>query len=88
MGLQSLTAEGVDVSHAEIVADARTQVAFILIDTRNGERTVIWHRDTRLAYSDLDAPVAVATRGTHTARHRPRHACVHPGWPERQEKTA
>lgn len=63
IGLRSLIDEGVDVSNAEIVPEARTQVAFILIDARNGERTVIWQRDKRLGYADIDAPVMVAAQG-------------------------
>ena len=62
-GLQTLRDEGVDVSHAEQIAGARTQIAFIVIDERTGERTVIWKRDSKLAYTEQDAPVEVAARG-------------------------
>src|SRR5687767_11822129 len=42
-GLKSLVDEGVDITYAETVEGARTQIAFILIDDQSGERTVIWH---------------------------------------------
>ena len=62
-GLQTLQAEGVDVEFAEQIEGARTQIAFIVIDERSGERTVIWKRDKQLAYTERDAPVEVAARG-------------------------
>ncbi len=62
IGLQSLREEGVDVSLAETIPGAATQIAFIVIDARNGERTVIWNRDARLAYSAAEAPVSVVDK--------------------------
>jgi sugar/nucleoside kinase (ribokinase family) len=62
-GFQSLEAEGVNVEFAEVVEGARNQVAFIIVDARNGERTVIWDRDERLRYRPEDAPVAMVGRG-------------------------
>jgi sulfofructose kinase len=58
IGWASLETEGVDLSLAQRVDGARTQVAFIVIDERSGERTVIWKRDAKLAYSSDDAPLA------------------------------
>ncbi|MGI8409382.1 MAG: carbohydrate kinase family protein [Pyrinomonadaceae bacterium] len=55
-GLRTLIDEGVDVTYAEQIEGARTQIAFIVIDTRNGERTVIWHRDAKLAYKETEVP--------------------------------
>ncbi len=71
LGIDSLEAEGVDLSFAETIADAKTQIAFIVIDSRNGERTVIWHRDTKLHYTADTAPleVAAATRVLHLTPH-------------------
>ena len=63
LGRRSLIDEGVDVTFAETVEGAQTQVAFIVIDERNGERTILWQRDERLAYSVEDAPTDVAIRG-------------------------
>lgn len=62
-GMQTLRDEGVDLRFAEQIADARTQIAFIVIDTRNGERTVIWQRDKRLTYDESDAPIEAAALG-------------------------
>ena len=63
MGLQSLIDEGVDVTYTEISDCAQSQVAFIVIDERNGERTILWQRDKKLAYSEIDAPVEAAAGG-------------------------
>ena len=75
-GLQTLRDEGVDVSRAEQIGGARTQIAFIVIDERTGERTVIWKRDGKLAYTERDAPVEIAARGKilHFTPHDA-HAC-------------
>lgn len=56
-GMQSLRDEGVDLQFAEQIDGARTQIAFIVIDDRSGERTVIWQRDKKLWYEAGDAPV-------------------------------
>lgn len=61
-GILSLKEEGVDTSHAEQVPGAKTQIAFIIVDTRSGERTVIWQRDRKLAYSESEAPVETVDR--------------------------
>jgi sulfofructose kinase len=58
-GLNTLIAEGVETTHAEQIEGARTQIAFILIDERNGERTVIWKRDKKLSYAPEEAPVEI-----------------------------
>ncbi|MGD9563985.1 MAG: carbohydrate kinase family protein [Pyrinomonadaceae bacterium] len=61
VGIKSLADEGVDLRFAEVIQGARTQIAFIVIDDRNGERTVIWKRDDKLCYTSAEAPiVAVA----------------------------
>lgn len=62
-GMESLREEGVGVQFTEQIENAKTQIAFIIIDERNGERTVIWHRDKRLAYTKNDAPVKSAALG-------------------------
>jgi sulfofructose kinase len=63
IGINSLKDERVDLTRAEVVQTAQTQVAFILVDEKSGERTVLWQRDRRLAYSAADAPVDLATQG-------------------------
>lgn len=62
-GLRSLTEEKVDIYFTERIAGARTQIAFIVIDERSGERTVIWNRDKLLAYDERDAPVDAVSLG-------------------------
>jgi len=71
-GLQTIKDAGVDTEFAEIV-DGATQLAFIIIDGRSGERTIIWDRDKRLAYTEEEAPVKLATRGRvlHMDAHDP-----------------
>lgn len=76
-GLQTLRDEGVDVRRAEQITGARTQIAFIIVDERTGERTVIWKRDQKLAYTERDAPVEIAEKARilHFTPHDAR-ACL------------
>jgi sulfofructose kinase len=62
IGISSLAEEGVDTAYCERIDGARTQQAFIVIDIQTGERTVIWKRDARLAYTERDAPLEAAAR--------------------------
>jgi sugar/nucleoside kinase (ribokinase family) len=61
-GLKSLADEGVDLTYAQTVEGAGTQIAFIVIDVRSGERTVIWQRDSRLAFDENEAPLELVAR--------------------------
>lgn len=72
-GYQSIKSEGVYLGLAQIVEGARNQIAFIIIDARNGERTIIWDRDEKLAYPAEEAPVALAPLGRvlHVDAHDP-----------------
>lgn len=72
-GLESVRQEGVDLEFAEVIEGARNQIAFITVDARNGERTIIWDRDDRLSYQAEEAPVALAARGRvlHLDAHDP-----------------
>ncbi|MBV9209985.1 MAG: carbohydrate kinase family protein, partial [Acidobacteria bacterium] len=72
-GLATLKAEGVNTEFAEVIEGARNQIAFIIIDERNGERTIIWDRDERLAYKAEEAPVELVARGRvlHLDGHDP-----------------
>jgi sugar/nucleoside kinase (ribokinase family) len=76
-GFQALTSEGVNTDFAEVIEGACNQIAFIIIDARNGERTIIWDRDERVSYAAEEAPLAVADRGRvlHLDAHDP-PACV------------
>ena len=72
-GFQSLKAEGVNYEFAEVIEGARNQVAFIIVDAKSGERTIIWDRDDRLSYRAAEAPLALAARGRvlHLDAHDP-----------------
>ena len=59
-GVQTLKDENVDVRFSEQITGARTQIAFIVIDERSGERTIIWNRDEKLAFTEKDAPLKAA----------------------------
>lgn len=61
-GLKTLRDENVNLDYAEQITGAKTQIAFILIDERSGERTVIWKRDARLAYGEREAPIEPARK--------------------------
>ncbi len=62
-GLKTLIDEGVNTDFAEQIKGARTQIAFIIIDERNGERTIIWKRDKQLSYNETRLPAEIATLG-------------------------
>ena len=72
-GLQSLKHEGVNLDYAETIEGADNQVAFIIIEARSGERTIIWDRDERLSYRPDEAPLELAARGRvlHLDAHDP-----------------
>jgi sulfofructose kinase len=76
-GLATLRQDGVNVEFVEVVENASTQIAFIIIDVRNGERTIVWDRDEQLAYSPDDAPAGFGSLGRvlHLDAHDP-PACV------------
>lgn len=76
-GLETLIHDGVNVDYAQVVEGATNQIAFITIDARNGERTIVWDRDDRLAYMPEEAPVEFGSMGRvlHLDAHDPR-ACL------------
>jgi sulfofructose kinase len=76
-GLASLKAEGVNIDRVEVVEGATTQIAFIVIDVRNGERTIVWDRHEGLAYKRDEAPKDFGSLGRvlHLDAHDP-PACV------------
>ncbi len=77
LGIASLAREGVDLTFAEQIKGARTQIAFIVIDERNGERTVIWKRDSKLSYQPDEAPISpiAGTKVLHLTPHDTQ-ACI------------
>jgi sulfofructose kinase len=62
-GRKSLIDEGVDISFTKHINNTKTQTAFIIIDRRNGERTVIWDRDSKLSIDEKNAPIETAALG-------------------------
>ena len=60
--LDSIVREGVtaDVTRVE---GAETQTAFIIVDETNGERTILWNRDPRIATQPEDVDRAAVTSG-------------------------
>jgi sugar/nucleoside kinase (ribokinase family) len=76
-GFQTLKDDDVNVEFAQVVEGARNQIAFITIDARSGERTIVWDRDERLAYKREEAPAEFGSFGRvlHLDAHDP-PACV------------
>ena len=76
-GFQTLKDDDVNVDFAEIVEGARNQIAFITVEARSGERTIVWDRDERLAYKREEAPAEFGSLGKvlHLDAHDP-PACV------------
>ena len=87
-GLATLKNEGVNTDHVQVVEGSATQLAFIIIDVRTGERTIVWDRDERLAYSPNDAPRDFGSQGRvlHLDAHDP-PACVQVARDARQAGT-
>ncbi len=56
----TLTDAGVDLSHAA-VRHAPNRHAVILVDERNGDRTVVWHREPELVMRVDDIPASVVS---------------------------
>jgi sulfofructose kinase len=72
-GLRAIEYEGINLDFAEMIDGADNQIAFVIIDSRSGERTIIWDRDERLSYRPDEAPIDLATRGRilHLDAHDP-----------------
>jgi sugar/nucleoside kinase (ribokinase family) len=47
--LEPLRTAGVDLAGVRVVSGARSQLSVIIVDQESGERTVLWHRDSRLS---------------------------------------
>jgi len=80
-GLRAIEYEGVNLDFAETIEGADNQVAFIIIDARSGERTIIWDRDERLSYRPDEAPIEIANLGRvlHLDAHDPPACAVMAG---------
>jgi sulfofructose kinase len=84
--LESIRNEGVDVSHVTVEPGASNQYAFIIIDGRSGERTILWDRDERLTYrvGELPREAVCSGRVLHVDGHDVRAATLALTW-ARQE---
>ena len=60
---ESLTNLGVDVSASRTVPGATNQFAIVLVDARNGERTVLWDRHPGLATDPSEVSKDAVTSG-------------------------
>jgi sulfofructose kinase len=58
----SLAEEGIDVAHAPVRRGERNQLSVILVDARNGERTVLWHRQPARVLAPEEVPRALIGR--------------------------
>jgi len=60
---QSLRAEGIGLEDVKIVPDCPNQTAYIIIDEKTGERTILWYRDPRLTINVDDLRPEMVQRG-------------------------
>ena len=76
-GMKSLADEGIGLKFADVIAGAETQIAFIVIDQKTGERTVIWKRDEKLRVTANSAPISAVKdcRIVHMTPHDT-EACI------------
>jgi sulfofructose kinase len=63
VGIESLKRDGVDTSAVRSVPRTTSHTSIVLVDARSGDRTVIWHRDPRLAMAVEDVPVEAVCGG-------------------------
>ncbi len=61
--IESLEREGIDLAHVRVVDGASSQMAIILVEEGIGERTVLWHRDSRLLFPPQDVREDVVRSG-------------------------
>ena len=59
----TLVAAGVDVSACRTVPDTTNQFALIIVDQRNGDRTIVWQRDPALRMRPEDVNLKSVTSG-------------------------
>ncbi len=85
--LESLRREGMDLSDLRVVRGGANQVAYILIDQRSGERTILWKRDARLAISPegVTQEVIACGRLLHVDGHDTAAAARAAEWARRAE---
>ena len=80
--MDSLRRSGVDITGVRVIPGCPNQTAYIVIDRRTGERTVLWHRDERLALdpSQLVREQVCAGRVLHVDGHDVRATAQAAAW--------
>jgi len=63
IGIESLERDNVDTSRVRRIPGATSHTSLVLVDSRTGDRTVIWYRDSRLAMAVKDVPVDAVRAG-------------------------
>jgi sugar/nucleoside kinase (ribokinase family) len=63
IGIESLERDRVDTTMVRRISRATSHTSIVLVDSRSGDRTVLWHRDPRLAMSSEDVPLDAVRSG-------------------------
>lgn len=68
---ESLKTEGVNIEHSRAVEGCQNQTAYIIVDQKSGERTILWQRDPRLAIrpEELRPEMVTGARVLHVDGH-------------------
>jgi len=61
--IESIKSEGVECSGIGVVENAQSQTAFIIVDQKSGERTILWKRDDRLTIEAEEVNREAVTSG-------------------------
>lgn len=61
--LSRLRTEGIEHSYVKCVSQTTNQIAFIIIDAKSGERTIIWDRDEKLAFEAQEVEETAISSG-------------------------
>jgi sulfofructose kinase len=61
--LNSIVSEGVECSGVRLIEGAESQIAFIIIDEKSGERTILWRRDDKLRIGPEEVDREMVTSG-------------------------
>jgi len=80
--LESLRREGIDLEEVQVVPDCPNQSAYIMIEEKTGERTILWRRDPRLTIrpEELRPEMLQGARLLHVDGHDTAAAARLAGW--------
>jgi len=69
--LESIVSEGVECSGVQVIDGAESQIAFIIVDQKTGERTILWRRDDKLRIpaKEVDRGMVISGRVLHLDGH-------------------